>query len=101
MIPIIFSVIIIFIVSLISFILFIIGVLAYKKSNDIRLLSVTLAFFIFFIKNLFKSISLFYNIIPHGDLELYGSCLDLIALVLLLIPVFKKVPANNYDQLIE
>ena len=89
------SVVIILIVSLISLILFIVGFLSYRKSRDIRLLSVTAAFGVFFVKNLFTAISLYYNIVPHGDLELYESCLDLVALVLLLIPVFKKIRTDN------
>ena len=86
----IFSVIIIFLVALLSFILFIIGFLSYRKSKDIRLLSVTAAFGIFFIKNLFTATSLYFNLVPHGTLELYESLLDLVALILLIIPVFKK-----------
>ena len=95
MIPIIYSVIIIFVVALLSFILFVIGFLSYRKSKDIRLLSITSAFGIFFIKNLMTSFSLYFEIIPHGDLELYESIFDLVALALLLLPVFKKASSNK------
>ena len=68
----------------------VIGFFKYKKTENIRLLSVTAAFGVFFLNNLISSISLYFNIITHGDLELFGAICDLIALVLLLLPVIKK-----------
>ena len=85
--------IIILIVALISFSLSVIGFLSYQKKNDIRLLSVSLAFFIFFIKNIITSVSYEFGFIQHGDLELFGALFDLLAMVLLLIPIFFKT--NN------
>ena len=82
--------IIILLVSLLSFILFIIGILSYRKKKDIRLLSITLAFGVFCIKNFITAISYQFNIIHHGDLELFGAIFDLIAMLLLVIPIFTK-----------
>ena len=83
-------VILISIVAVISLTLFIIGILGYKRVRDIRLLSVTLAFGVFFIKNILTAMSLLFNIINHGELELFGAIFDFIAMSLLLIPVLKK-----------
>lgn len=80
----------IFLVAIISFFLFIIGFLSWRRKKDLRLLSVSLAFFTFFVKNVVTSISYQFNIIHHGDLELFGALFDLVAMTLLLIPIFKK-----------
>ena len=101
MIPIVLSVLIIFLVAVLSFILCIIGFLSYRKSKDIRLLSVTSSFGVFCIKNLFTAISLYFNIVPHGTLELYESLLDLVALMLLIIPVFKKNKSMDNNNLLK
>ena len=82
--------ILIFLVAIISFFLFTIGFLSYRRKKDLRLLSVSLAFFTFFVKNLVTSVSYQFNIIHHGDLELFGALFDLVAMTLLLIPIFKK-----------
>ena len=82
--------ILIFLVAIISFFLFTIGFMSYRRKNDLRLLSVSLAFFTFFVKNMVTSIAYQFNIIQHGDLELFGALMDLIAMTLLLIPIFKK-----------
>ena len=82
--------IIIFLVSLISLILFVIGILSYRKKKDIRLLSITLAFGVFFLKNLITAVSYQFNLIHHGDLELFDVFFDLVAMILLLIPILKK-----------
>ncbi len=88
--------IIILLVSLISLCLFIIGILSYRKKRDIRLLSITLAFGTFFIKNLITGLGYQFNFIPHGDLELFDASFDLVAMFLLLIPIFKK--SNNKSE---
>ena len=90
MIDIFYCVIIIYFVAFIAVILFFIGVLSFRKSKDIRLLSVTIAFGIFFIKNLILAFCLYFNIIQHGDLELFDSCCDLLALIFLFLPLLKK-----------
>lgn len=82
--------IIIIFVGLLSLNLFIIGILSYKRTKDIRLLSISLAFGVFFLKNLITAISLQTGYIPHGDLELVGALFDLLAMMLLLLPIFKK-----------
>lgn len=87
--------ILILLVAIISFFLFTIGILSYRRKKDIRLLSVSLAFFTFFVKNLVTSIAYQFNIIHHGDLELFGAIFDLIAMILLLIPIFKKTPKQE------
>ena len=87
--------IIILLVSFLSLCLFIIGLLSYRKKKDIRLLSITLAFGTFFIKNLITAISYQFNLIPHGDLELFDASFDLVAMLLLVIPVFKKQDSSS------
>ena len=78
-------------VSLISLCLFVIGILSYRKTGD-------LAFGTFFVKNLITAIGYQFSLIPHGDLELFDASFDLIAMFLLLIPIFKK-PNNNQEIL--
>ena len=82
------------IVSVISLLLTIVGLLSYNKVRDSRILFVTLAFGAFFLKNFLIALSLAYNLIAHGDLELIGSLFDLVTIILLFIPIFKK-PKNN------
>ena len=82
--------IIILLVSFLSFILFVIGLLSYRKKRDVRLLSITLAFGVFFVKNFITAISYQYDLIQHGNLELFDAIFDLVAMILLVIPVFTK-----------
>ncbi|MFW9929274.1 MAG: hypothetical protein ACFFD1_07775 [Candidatus Thorarchaeota archaeon] len=81
---------IILLISLLSLVLFIFGISAFKTTRDKRLLFVAAAFFIFFLKNLIVFLSLFFGWIGHEDLEFVDSLFDLITIILLVIPVFKK-----------
>ena len=85
-------------VALLSLILFFIGILSYRKKNDIRLLSITLAFGIFFMKNLLTAVVFHFDAAGHGDLELFNALSDLLAMIFLLIPVFKKNNITNDDS---
>lgn len=85
--------VIIFLVSVISFFLFVIGVMSYRKKRDLRLLSVTAAFGVFFLKNFIGAFGLYFAFIPHGEFELFDSFFDLVAMILLFIPILKKT--NN------
>ena len=78
------------IVAIIAFILFVTGILSYRKVNDTRLLSVTLAFGIFFIKNVLVVSSLAFNLIEHGDLEFVEAIFDLFTILLLFFPILLK-----------
>ena len=83
-------VIIIFIVAFLACFLMVLGILSYRTVRDKRLIYVSLAFAIFFVKNTFIAFSLAFNIIPHGTLEFLGALFDLLTMIFLVLPIFSK-----------
>ncbi len=77
-------------VAILSLVLSTIGFLSYSTTRDKRIIFVTSAFGVFFIKNMVVVISLLYDIFPHGDLEFVESLFDLVTLIFLVVPIIKK-----------
>ena len=87
------------IVAIIAFVLFITGILSYRTVKDTRLLSITLAFGVFFVKNLLIACSLAFDLVEHGDLELVDAIFDLITILLLFFPIlFKSNITENRSE---
>ena len=70
--------------------LFVVSLLSYKKYKNLKLLFVSLAFFVFFIKGMLQSISLFYEEITILNSTIYTGFFDLIILILLFIATLKR-----------
>ena len=77
-------------ITVFSFGMLIVSFLSYKRSNNFKILFVTLVFFVFFLKGILLSLSLFFveinNIISIPFLGIF----DLLMIVLLFIATLKK-----------
>jgi len=73
-------------VAVVSLALTVLAFLAWRRTGNRKLLLVTLAFGLFFVKGVLTAVSLFYEIIGHETLELVDSGFDLVILVLLISP---------------
>ena len=77
--------------TILALALFIISILAYKRSKKIKLLMVSFAFLLFFVKGLWLTYSLFY--IPRDSWDPFlvpVAVLDCLILVLLYISILKR-----------
>ncbi len=87
---------IILVVAVVSLFLTIMGLRAWRRAQDARLLFVTSAFGLFTLKNLITGWSIWQEVrgepalIGHTDLELMGSVFDLAVVVLLAAPLLLR-----------
>lgn len=77
-------------VALISLGLFAVVWVARRRTGNHRLLFVGLAFLVFFLKGTFVSAVLVLEALQHEHLEMVEASFDLVALVLLAIPLFVR-----------
>jgi hypothetical protein len=80
------SVSIISLVAIISLVLSLITLFAYAKLKNSKLLFVFSAFLVFFIKCVYVSLAIAYDIVEHKNLELHSSLFDLLVVLMLFIP---------------
>jgi hypothetical protein len=77
-------------VTIFSIGLFVVSILSYKKYKNFKLLFVSSAFFVFFIKGLLQSINLFYEEIAIVSSNIYAILFDLIIIILLFVATLKR-----------
>ena len=72
--------------ALVSLVLALLAAGAWKRSGNAKLVPVMLAFWIFFVKSVLTAYSLHTDFLHHEDLELVGTLLDLVIVLLLMAP---------------
>jgi len=77
-------------ITVISLGMFIVSVLSYRKFKNMKLLFVSLAFFVFFLKGLIESLSLFTKEIAVIDSSVTLKLFDLCILMLLFVATLKR-----------
>ena len=77
-------------IVIVSLALVLITLLAYRRSEESRLLLVSVAFMLFFLKGILITLTLYANMFSLEYLLLYSSLLDLGILLLLFLPFFKS-----------
>ena len=73
-----------------SFGMFIVSLLSYRRSKNFRILFVTMVFFVFFLKGILLSLSLFFVEINDIITIPFLGIFDLLMIVLLFIATLKK-----------
>lgn len=77
-------------VGVVSLFLAAMGLRAWRRASDARLLFVTSAFGLFGVKNLFVAWSLWAEAVRHESLELVGAGFDLVVVLLLAAPFVRR-----------
>jgi len=77
-------------ISVFSFGMFLLSMFSYRDFKSTKLIFVSIAFFIFFIKGLLQSISLFYDALSSLHPTLILGIFDLVILIFLYIATLKK-----------
>jgi len=77
-------------ITIIALGMLIVSLLSYRKSKNVKLLFVSSAFIIFFIKGVIQSLSLFCQEIAMLDSNVYMKSLDLIILIFLFVATLKR-----------
>ena len=77
-------------IMIFAFILFIVSMFAYYRTRNKRVLLVSIAFAIFFVKGVVLSLGLIYQDIEAWHSSGLGDLLDLLILVLLAATILKK-----------
>ena len=77
-------------ITVFSAILFIISLASYKKHKNKKLMFVILVFFIFLIKGIMMSLSMFVDELAFLTIHPYFGVLDLIMLLILFVAVVKE-----------
>ena len=77
-------------ITVISLGMFVVSILSYKKFKNMKLLFVSLAFFVFFLKGLIESLSLFMKDIAVIDSSVSLKLFDLFILLLLFVATLKR-----------
>lgn len=77
-------------VGVVSLFLAAMGLRAWRRADDVRLLFVTSAFGLFGAKNLLVAWSLWAEVIAHETLELVGAGFDLAVVLLLAAPFVRR-----------
>ena len=72
--------------ALVSLVLALLAAGAWRRTGNAKLVPVMLAFWIFFVKSGLTAYSLRTELLHHEDLELVGSLLDLLIVLLLMAP---------------
>lgn len=75
-------------VAVLAAIMAYLGWKSYRNTGNQRLVFIVLAFFLFIVKSLFTAYNVTSHAVPHDSIELVGSMLDLIIVLLLFIPFF-------------
>ena len=85
--------------ALVSLVLALLAAGAWKRTGNGKLVPVMLAFWIFFVKSVLTGYSLRSEFLHHEDLELVGSLLDLLIVLLLMAPFVpfrsRRAPART------
>lgn len=71
---------------------------AWRRTGNAKLAPVMLAFWIFFVKSLLTGYSLHSDFLHHEDLELVGTLLDLLIVLLLMapfVPIRRRAPGRG------
>ena len=77
-------------ITVFSFGMLIVSLIGYRKSRNSKLIFVSLAFLIFFIKGMIQSLGLFYQGLSFMDSNIYMKFFDLTILILLFIATLKR-----------
>ena len=77
-------------ITIFSLGMLIVSLLSYRKYKNIKLIFVSSAFLIFFIKGIILSLSLFYEEMAVINSSTYTGILDLIILILLFMATLKR-----------
>ena len=76
--------------TIFSFGMFIVSILSYKRSKNTKILFVTVVFFVFFLKGILLSLSIFFVEINDIITIQFLGLFDLIMIVLLFMATLKK-----------
>lgn len=77
-------------ITLCAVVLFTISIASYRKHKNKRLLFVSIVFFLFLIKGVLMSLTVFIEQLMFLEYNLYFATLDLIMLLILFIAVLKE-----------
>ncbi|MCX6665602.1 MAG: hypothetical protein NT038_06020 [Euryarchaeota archaeon] len=77
-------------ITVVSLGMFMVSILSYKKFKNMKLLFVSLAFFVFFLKGFIESLSLFTKDLAVIDSSVSLKLFDLFVLILLFVATLKR-----------
>jgi len=77
-------------ITIIALGLFVVSILSFKRYKNMKLIFISSAFFVFFIKGIIQSLSIFQRDLTWIDTNPYMKLIDLVILIFLFVATLKR-----------